>query len=1296
MRNLTKVLSLVLAVAMVISICAISAGAVNYDDFTDKKEITKTQAVETLVSLNVILGYNGGSTFAPKANVTRAEMATMICRVLAGGDNMIVDATKPVSTYTDIKGHWAESYIEYCTSLGIVSGKGAGLFDPNANVTAAEAAKMVMTALQYNADIEGFKGDSWEINTMAKANTLGLLNNLQNEVSANVALTREQVAQLLYNALTIPMVQNYNGNMANTWIGSGANAYQQTLLESKFNAEKITGVVIANEYANLYGSSALRSGKTRLAVMDANNDITDETVTVDLATKLDDVGMSVVIYRDKTTSRVVYGNTQNSGLNTVTEFTAATKDITKGEGAVDKNALTKDTQYFVNFNNTYGEYVARQAFEYDIDGDGNKYTTQSVKRGDTVTNLDDLEEAFLRGTLTRQERYNSFNDWCDAYLRDGSGTGSSDIKANATANQNGNYIKAVDANKDGVIDYVLKTVYTMSVVTNVAKNGDVTISGIVTDEKKSGYNADKISTSDDLAKNDVVIYTIIDGTAYVQLAKSFEAKVDSYSWKNTTMTTTDGDQYGQSGIEYNKTAMSDYAMDTALEKADDKVSYTFYTDLYGYVRAFVETEVTNNLVLLTDANVYGSVNNRSYAVETWDRENDKFVQYDASVSKSDRDTFFTAVGNADKDTWGELVGAVSGAKTNVAAYSINDDKVMTVTNVNNMSNKLTTKVYTLDKTGGMVAKAGTVKDTSGKIIDTNSSTVYYYVHIAQNGKMTVHEEVGYRNSMKVAERDITAVYAVASQKSSSSNVVADVVVVETNKAVDGTTDTAFIYDVPSKSSSSNRRVDTIVNGEEKTYYVGEEFTEAQYAGLKDLAFYTVVYNTNGDKNEVSGLTEISKNFAKSNIFAGTVTYTRTDSDNKTQVTLDNEHKILSIDLNTTPVYSFEEKNNTTDLLAKDTGISKGDKLIYVTNSKGDVKYIINVTESKDRTSSKANTLGKLYESIATEVPAVEAWNITVKTAEGSDANSFTTNLPATVAKTESTLSFTAAPAAGYQITGVAVTGATLNKLADGSYMLTKITGDVTVTVTTAALNHTLTVTADSNTTVTVSINGQAQSETVKDTTKTFQVRDGAAVTFQAVYTDGYKADKTAENIGKLTEDKTAAFTAKAITYTVYNDGKEAGAVNYNDKLNTVSAVTVAGKDTANYDYTVKVMMGDAELKSGLHYTLADGVVTFNGSQASNLTVTDDITVTFTATGKEKTITVTGGGTSKADCNYQNSTKVHYGESITITVTPKNTDDMPSSVTVNMGGGQTVKQDPLTGVWTCAIDKVTDDITITIG
>ena len=60
-----KVLSLVMAVAMMVSICVVGASAVNYDDFSDKGEITKTEAVETLVNLDILDGYDGGATQAP-------------------------------------------------------------------------------------------------------------------------------------------------------------------------------------------------------------------------------------------------------------------------------------------------------------------------------------------------------------------------------------------------------------------------------------------------------------------------------------------------------------------------------------------------------------------------------------------------------------------------------------------------------------------------------------------------------------------------------------------------------------------------------------------------------------------------------------------------------------------------------------------------------------------------------------------------------------------------------------------------------------------------------------------------------------------------------------------------------------------------------------------------------------------------------------------------------------------------------------------------------------------------------
>ena len=84
MRNLKRALSLALAAMMLIGMMVVSAGAAS-KDFTDKDEITHTEAVNTLVALNVIAGKGDGSAFDPTGTLTRAEMAKLVTYVLNGG-----------------------------------------------------------------------------------------------------------------------------------------------------------------------------------------------------------------------------------------------------------------------------------------------------------------------------------------------------------------------------------------------------------------------------------------------------------------------------------------------------------------------------------------------------------------------------------------------------------------------------------------------------------------------------------------------------------------------------------------------------------------------------------------------------------------------------------------------------------------------------------------------------------------------------------------------------------------------------------------------------------------------------------------------------------------------------------------------------------------------------------------------------------------------------------------------------------------------------------------------------------
>ena len=98
MRNLKRALSLAMASIMVLGMMVVGAGAVSYDDFSDKDKIVNDDAVSMLVELNVINGKDDGS-FDPEGIVTRAEMAKMICVVLNGGkDPSLGNVSTPTPT----------------------------------------------------------------------------------------------------------------------------------------------------------------------------------------------------------------------------------------------------------------------------------------------------------------------------------------------------------------------------------------------------------------------------------------------------------------------------------------------------------------------------------------------------------------------------------------------------------------------------------------------------------------------------------------------------------------------------------------------------------------------------------------------------------------------------------------------------------------------------------------------------------------------------------------------------------------------------------------------------------------------------------------------------------------------------------------------------------------------------------------------------------------------------------------------------------------------------------------------
>jgi hypothetical protein len=197
MKKLKKVLSLVLVLAMALSVFGVCASATDINDYSDKGEITYTEAVGVLSGLKVLEGSteDGVSVFKPTKTLSRAEAAAIATRLI-GVQDKVVDST----TFTDVEG-WAKTYIAIAQSQGLINGRNATTYDPNGTLTGYEWEKIVLCAIGYDAEIEGLVGATWQASTAVLAGKVGLLTGLEADYDATKAITREQAAQIAYNGL---------------------------------------------------------------------------------------------------------------------------------------------------------------------------------------------------------------------------------------------------------------------------------------------------------------------------------------------------------------------------------------------------------------------------------------------------------------------------------------------------------------------------------------------------------------------------------------------------------------------------------------------------------------------------------------------------------------------------------------------------------------------------------------------------------------------------------------------------------------------------------------------------------------------------------------------------------------------------------------------------------------------------------------------------------------------------------------------------------------------------------------
>ena len=662
MRNLKRTLSLALASVMLVGMMSVGASAVNASDFTDADEIVNKDAVSTMTALGIINGKEDGSYFDPTGNVTRAEMAKMLCVAINGGVDPVL-GVKDTPTFTDIKGTWAESYIEYCAANGIIAGRGNNKFDPTGTVSATEAAKMLLGVLGYNAEKSGLVGNDWAINTNVLANQNGLYKNLAN-LNANTLLTRDNAAQMIYNALDANMVElNAAGNYT-------TSQYSYTGTESVVTGTERVWVVkikdsSVNDAVKALDGSVYNSRQDAIDTLDAANGSKLDSSKYTLEQKTQNV------YGENTVTKYADETMGHKYLSLITDGDAVLTDVekdSKGTYTLYMNGITTKGQYTKvegDYSNLIGQKVevlykdSENVYGVYASTDSSLIVESTAGKVGTLSN----NEVKIDGTTYKVDSNVTTTALYTGKLIDGLNVGGNKAAA----------VKAYDNDDNGKIDTVVYVPFTAAKVTYVGEKS------FNTDVAGTNIKFEDVNAYDDMAKNDYVIKsdaanTVDDTDTYV-LAETVEGKIEATksdsvridgTWYNYVTTTPDKDLALDSTVKaavLNGYIVKSEVVTSSHELQDYAVVVKTDTDINGPQAKLLFADGTTKVVT-TDKKYTDTM-----GLVTYEVKKGEYVLTEAVTDSADKAGF-------DKIVTGKYVN--NSGKGKIGGESIADDAVIFV------------------------------------------------------------------------------------------------------------------------------------------------------------------------------------------------------------------------------------------------------------------------------------------------------------------------------------------------------------------------------------------------------------------------------------------------------------------------------------------------------------------------------------------------------------------------------------------------------------------------------------------
>ncbi|MBR5538695.1 MAG: S-layer homology domain-containing protein, partial [Clostridia bacterium] len=185
MRNFKRFLSLVLAVLCVIGSSVITVGAEEGADYTE--------AANNLAAIGILKGDGNGDLMLDKS-VTRYQAALFFVQAITGKTDASIWNADKSAIFSDVPEYGTA--IDYLAGLGLIVGRGNGIYGYNDPVTYQDMLTIAVRALGYET-----KDMVYPYGHIAAAQKLGLTDNI-GTVNFKEALPRGATAQLIWDLLS--------------------------------------------------------------------------------------------------------------------------------------------------------------------------------------------------------------------------------------------------------------------------------------------------------------------------------------------------------------------------------------------------------------------------------------------------------------------------------------------------------------------------------------------------------------------------------------------------------------------------------------------------------------------------------------------------------------------------------------------------------------------------------------------------------------------------------------------------------------------------------------------------------------------------------------------------------------------------------------------------------------------------------------------------------------------------------------------------------------------------------------